>query len=105
MTPTRRHPDAFRVGPGRREITVAVLAALGVLVFTGVMLWALGPHDGGGDSSPSPTPTIQTTPTTAPTSAPTGDTAATSTPAGDTTATSAPTATTAAPSTAAPGGG
>jgi hypothetical protein len=54
--PSRRRPGTYRPPRDRREIFVAVLAALGVLVVTGALLFALRPRDEGSDVPPVPAP-------------------------------------------------
>jgi hypothetical protein len=54
--PSRRRPGTYRPPRDRREIVVAVLAALGVLVVTGALLFALRPRDESSDVPPVPAP-------------------------------------------------
>jgi len=80
MSPSRRSASTYRPRRDRREVTIAVLTGVAILVFTAVMVWVLGPHDNGG-SSPSttttvPTPTTTTAPGTATTTAPSSSTTA-----------------------------
>jgi hypothetical protein len=52
----RRRPGAYRPPRDRREIAVAVLAALGVLVVTAALLFVLRPRDESSDVPPVPAP-------------------------------------------------
>jgi hypothetical protein len=93
MSPSRRSPGTYRPKRDRREVTIAVATGVAIVLFTVLMVWILGPHDSGGDSSPSTT---------------TAPTVATTAPAGGSTPTSTPDSTpasTGAPATSAPAGG
>jgi hypothetical protein len=85
MTP--KQARAYRPPRDRREVVLAVLSVLGVLVFTAVMLWVLAPED---ESSPPSVPPF-TVPTDAGSSLP-ADTSVTTLPGtpSDTTPSSAP---------------
>ena len=85
MSPSRR-TTTYRPRRDRREVTIAVLVGAGILIFTALMVWVLGPHDSGSSNSPTTTtvPAAATTTTTPGSSATTPTTAAatTTTPAG-----------------------
>jgi len=81
MTPGRRSSATYRPKRDRREVTIAVLTGVAILLFTAIMVWALGPHDSGSSTPSTTTPT-----TVAGSSAPSAST--------DTTATTAPSAST-----------
>ena len=51
MSPSRR--TRYRPPRSRREVAIAGLAAGGVVVFTAVMVWVLGPHNSSSSQSPS----------------------------------------------------
>ena len=76
MSPARSRTGAYRPPRQRREVALAVLGVLAVLVVTGVLIWVLAPED---QSTTPSTPTV-----TVPTS--TGDTSVTTTPVPTTTA-------------------
>ena len=61
MSPSRRKGTTYRPKRDRREVTTAVLTGLAIIVFTAVMVWVLGPHDSGSDSSPTTTTVPATT--------------------------------------------
>ncbi len=63
--PARRRTRSYRPPRDRREIAVAVLSALGVLVVTAALLFALRPRDESSDVPPvtAPLPTDSSTPT------------------------------------------
>ncbi|HEX6311407.1 MAG TPA: hypothetical protein VF152_07240 [Acidimicrobiia bacterium] len=52
----RGRTGTYRPPRDRREIAVAVLAALGVVVVTAVLLFALRPRDDTSDAPPVPAP-------------------------------------------------
>ena len=57
MSPSRRRrPGTYRPPRDRREILVAVLCALGVVVVTVALLFALRPRDEGSDGPPVSVP-------------------------------------------------
>ncbi|MGH9032203.1 MAG: hypothetical protein ACRDY4_02910 [Acidimicrobiia bacterium] len=65
MSPApRRRPGDYRPPRDRREIAVAVLAALGVLLVTAALLFVLRPRDESSDVPPvtAPLPTESSTP-------------------------------------------
>ena len=74
MSPSRR--TRYRPPRSRREVAIAGLAAGGVVVFTAVMVWVLGPHNSSSSQSPS-TPPITASP--APSSTPGSSTPGSST--------------------------
>jgi hypothetical protein len=93
MSPQRKGSKrgAWKAPRDRREIAVAVLASLAVIVVTASLVWFLRPNRDSGSSSTTDTPTTLPTPaaptsapaaapTTAPAAAPTTAPAATSTP-------------------------
>jgi hypothetical protein len=53
MSPTRRSTGTYKPPRDRHELVVAALAGLGVLAFTGVMIWVLAPEDETAPSVPS----------------------------------------------------
>jgi hypothetical protein len=53
---SRRRTGTYRPPRNRREIAVAVLAALGVVVVTAVLLFVLRPRDDSPDVPPVPAP-------------------------------------------------
>ena len=66
----------YRPPRPRREVVTAAVASAGVVAFTVVMVWVLGPHSSGSSSpsgpSLSPTPTTASTrPSTPPATTPT----------------------------------
>jgi hypothetical protein len=75
--PSRRRTGTYRPPRDRREIVTAVLAALGVVVVTAVLLFVLRPRDDRSDPAPvpAPLPTESTAPSD--TTAPADTTAAT----------------------------
>jgi hypothetical protein len=52
--PRRRRPGTYRPPRDRREIVVAVVCALGVLVVTVTLLFVLRPRDEGSDTPDAP---------------------------------------------------
>ena len=84
MSPSRR-TTTYRPRRDRREVTIAVLVGAGILIFTALMVWVLGPHDSGSSNSPTTTTVPAATTTTAPGSGvttPSTAAATTTTPAG-----------------------
>jgi len=84
MSPSRR-TTTYRPRRDRREVTIAVLVGAGILIFTALMVWVLGPHDSGSSNSPTTTTAPAATTTTAPGSGvttPSTAAATTTTPAG-----------------------
>jgi hypothetical protein len=77
MSPSRRKGATYRPKRDRREVMTAVLTGVAIIVFTAVMVWVLGPHDSGSDSSPTTT----TVPAAATTTAPAAPDATTTAPA------------------------
>jgi hypothetical protein len=73
MTSARR-PTAYRPRRDPREIVVAVLAVIGVVMITVVLLFLLKPSDEKSPSQPTPAPLPSAPETTVP-----GDTSASST--------------------------
>jgi len=57
MTPGRRSSATYRPKRDRREVTIAVLTGVAILLFTAIMVWALGPHDSGSSTPSTTTPT------------------------------------------------
>ncbi len=76
MSPPRRTP--YKARRSRREVVVAGLASGGLVVFTAVMVWVLGPHHSSSNQTPS-TPPLTVSPS--PSSTPGSGTPASSTPA------------------------
>jgi hypothetical protein len=75
MSPARRR-GTYKAPRNRRELTIAVLSSLAIIVVTAVLIWVLRPNKDLG-SSPAPVTTsapVTTVPTT--TVAPTDTTAA-----------------------------
>ena len=75
MSPPRRR-GSYKAPRNRREVTVAVLSSLSIIVVTAVLVWVLRPNK---DSGAQPITTTTPVTTTAPTSttvAPTQTTAA-----------------------------
>ena len=71
MSPaSRRRTGTYRPPRDRREIAVAVLAAIAVVAATAVLLFVLRPRDDSTDVPPvqAPLPTESTAPTTTPAS-------------------------------------
>ena len=56
MSPPRRRPGNYRPPRDRREVLVAVLCGLAVLVVTVVLLFVLRPRDEGSDTPPVSVP-------------------------------------------------
>jgi len=56
LSPPRRRPGSYRPPRDRREVLVAVLCALAVLVVTVVLLFVLRPRDEGSDTPPVSVP-------------------------------------------------
>ena len=84
MSPSRR-TTTYRPRRDRREVTIAVLVGAGILIFTALRVWVLGPHDSGSSNSPTTTTAPAATTTTAPGSGvttPSTAAATTTTPAG-----------------------
>jgi hypothetical protein len=67
---SRRRTGTYRPPRDRREIAVAVLAAIAVVAVTAALLFVLRPRDDSTDVPPvqAPLPTESTAPTTAPAS-------------------------------------
>jgi hypothetical protein len=88
MTPGRRSSATYRPKRDRREVTIAVLTGVAILLFTAIMVWALGPHDSGSSTPSTTTPTTlagstvpgASTDTTGTTTPASSDTAGTTTP-------------------------
>ncbi len=70
MTPTRR--GDWRPPRDRKEVLIAVLASLAVIVATATLVWFLRPNRDSGSTIPSldVTPTTVSTPTPSTTAAP-----------------------------------
>jgi hypothetical protein len=86
MSPSRRTSSTYRHKRDRREVTIAVLTGVAIVVFTALMVWVLGPHDDSGGGSPSTT-TVPAATTTAPATGSTTAPASTTTPASTPTST------------------
>ena len=85
MSPSRRSSTGYRPKRDRREVTIAVATGVGIVLFTVLMVWILGPHDSGSSNSPTTTTAPAATTTTAPGSGvttPSTAAATTTTPAG-----------------------
>jgi len=74
--PARRRTGAYRPPRDRREIAVAVLCSLGVLVLTAALLFVLRPRDDSDDVPPVTTPLLTDLSTPTDTSVPPVDSSA-----------------------------
>ena len=86
MSPPRRR-STYKAPRNRRELTVAVLSSLAIIVVTAVLVWVLRPNQDSGTQPITTTPAVTTAPTsttlapTVTTTAPADTTPASSTPA------------------------
>jgi hypothetical protein len=71
----RRRRDTYKPRRDRRELTIAVLSSLTIVIVTAVLIWTLRPNKDGG-SSPEPVATNPPAATTAPTTVVPTDTTA-----------------------------
>ncbi|MEX1007497.1 MAG: hypothetical protein WD271_06595 [Acidimicrobiia bacterium] len=79
MSPPRRR-STYKAPRNRRELTVAVLSSLGIIVAVAVLVWVLRPNKDSGTQPITTTPVVTTAPTST-TVAPTDTTPADTTPA------------------------
>ena len=74
MSPPKRR-GGYRPPRDRREVAIAVLASLAIVVVTAVLLWVLRPNKDSGSSPPTVTAPAVTTTAPASTTVPTESTA------------------------------
>ncbi len=78
MSPPKRR-GTYKPPRNRRELTIAVLSSLAIIVVTAVLIWVLRPNKDLG-SSPAPVATLPAVTTVAPTTLVPTDTTAATTP-------------------------
>lgn len=74
MSPARRR-STYKAPRNRREVTLAVLSSLAIIVVAAVLVWVLRPNKDSGAQPITTTPVVTTAPTST-TLAPTDTTAA-----------------------------
>ncbi len=85
MSPPRRR-GSYKPPRNRRELTIAVLSSLAIVVVTAVLLWVLRPNKDSGSEPILPATSVPTVTTTVPTTvAPPADTTPADTTPADTT--------------------